>query len=87
MPAGGASVRRFPDASRRARMARRHGLHPAFRYDDPVAATRAMTVLHATEPPSVHLALQARVASLSVAAVDAVLLDQRSVVKQLANPP
>lgn len=43
-----------------------------------------MTVLHATEPPTVHLSLQARVDGLSVADVDAVLYDSRLLVKQLA---
>jgi hypothetical protein len=75
---------RFSDVQRRTRLARRHGLHPAFRYPEPVAATRAMTVLHATEPSSVHLALQARVEGLTIDAVDDLLNEQRTVVKQLA---
>lgn len=75
---------RFTDEHRRQRLARRHGLHPDHRYADAVAATRAMTALHATEPPTVHLALHARVDGLDVAAVDGLLNDQRTVVKQLA---
>ena len=75
---------RFSDAQRRTRLARRHGVHPAFRYPDPVAATTAMTVLHATEPPTVHLALHARVDGLTTDAVDDLLNEQRTVVKQLA---
>ncbi|MBN9105227.1 MAG: AlkZ family DNA glycosylase [Propionibacteriaceae bacterium] len=75
---------RFSDAQRRTRLARRHGVHPAFRHPDPVTATRAMTVLHATEPPTVHLALQARVDGLTIDAVDELLNEQRTVVKQLA---
>ena len=43
-----------------------------------------MTVLHATEPPTVHLSLAARVDGLSVEAVDAALYDERVLVKQLA---
>jgi hypothetical protein len=74
----------FTDAQRRARLARRHGLAPAHRHADPVAATTAMTVLHATEPSSVYLSLHARVDQLSVAAVDDALNVARSVVKQLA---
>ena len=65
-------------------MARRHGIHPDHRYADPLEATTAMTVLHATEPPTVHLSLQARVDGLSVADVDAALYDSRLLVKQLA---
>lgn len=75
---------RFTDAQRRDRLAVRHGIHPGHRHPDPVAATRAMTVLHATEPPTVHLALQARVDGLTPGAVDDLLNADRSVVKQLA---
>lgn len=71
------------DDQRRARLARRHAIAPAHRVDGPVPATRAMTVLHATEPPSVHLAVAARSDS-SVADVEAALYDDRTLVKQLA---
>lgn len=43
-----------------------------------------MTVLHATEPASVHLACWARVPGVSVADVHRALYDDRSLVKQLA---
>jgi len=43
-----------------------------------------MTVLHATEPASVHLAAFARVDGLRVEDVDRALYDDRSLVKQLA---
>lgn len=43
-----------------------------------------MTVLHATEAPSVHLALAARVDGLTVADIEAALYEHRSLVKQLA---
>lgn len=49
-----------------------------------VAATRAMTVLHATEAPSVYLSLWARVADLTLGDVDQALYADRSLVKQLA---
>lgn len=77
-------MRHFSDEQRRARLARRHGIHPEHRYPDVLAATTAMTVLHATEPPSVHLSAAARVDGLSIADVEAALYDQRSLVKQLA---
>jgi hypothetical protein len=77
-------VRHVDDAERRARLARRQGLHPAHRLADPVAATRAMTVLHATEPASVHLALHARVGGVRIDDVERALYDERSLVKQLA---
>lgn len=65
-------------------MARRHGLAPGSRYSDPLAATEAMTVLHATEAPTVHLALWARVDGVRIADVDRALYDDRTLVKQLA---
>ncbi|MCH1867245.1 winged helix DNA-binding domain-containing protein [Nocardioides sp. CFH 31398] len=77
-------MRHIDDAERRRRIAVRHGLAPAYRAGDPVAATRAMTVLHATEPASVHLAVAARTEGVSVADVDTALYEERSLVKQLA---
>lgn len=77
-------MRHVTDAERRHRLARRHALAPGHRAIDPVAATRAMTVLHATEAPSVYLSLWARVDGLTVADVDRALYDDRSLVKQLA---
>jgi hypothetical protein len=43
-----------------------------------------MTVLHATEAPSVYLSVWARVDGVTVADVDRALYDDRSIVKQLA---
>lgn len=75
---------RFSDDARRARLARRHALHPEHRVADPLAAARAMTVLHATEPPSVHLSIAARMHGADVASVERVMYEDRSLVKQLA---
>jgi len=77
-------VRHISDEERRARLARRHGVAAHTRLDNPVAATRAMTVLHATEAPTVYLSLIARIDGLRVADVDRALYDDRSLVKQLA---
>ncbi len=77
-------MRHIPDSERRARLARRHAVAPGHRATDPEAATRAVTVLHSTEPASVYLSLQARVDGLSVAEVDRVLYEDRTLVKQLA---
>jgi len=77
-------VRHIPDTERRARMALRHALVPGARAADPEAATRAVTVLHSTEPATVYLSLHARVEGLTVADVDRALYDDRSLVKQLA---
>ncbi|PTR25822.1 winged helix DNA-binding protein [Rhodococcus sp. OK519] len=72
------------DVQRRARLAVRHALVPDARVDSPEAATRAMTVLHATEPATVYLSCWARTESVSIADVDRALYRDRSLVKQLA---
>lgn len=77
-------MRTVTDVERRQRLARRHALAPGHRAADPVEATRAMTVLHATEAPTVYLSLWARVDGLTVADVDRALYDDRTLVKQLA---
>ena len=76
-------MRMVPDIERRARLVR-HGIAPGRRLAEPVAATRAMGVLHATEPATVYLSLLARVDGLRVDDVDGALYDDRSLVKQLA---
>ncbi|MDO9457216.1 winged helix DNA-binding domain-containing protein [Nocardioides sp.] len=77
-------MRHIPDAERRARLGRRHALAPSARAADPEAATRAMTVLHSTEPATVFLSCWARVDGMTVADVDRALYDDRTLVKQLA---
>jgi hypothetical protein len=77
-------MRLIDDAERRARMARRHALAPQHRAADALAATRAMTVLHATEPATPYLSLFARVGSFTRAHLDDALFESRSLVKQLA---
>src|SRR5689334_25447001 len=76
--------RRISDSERRSRIAVRHALAPTHRLADVAAVTRAMTVLHATEAATVHLAVTARAEGLKPEDVDAELYDARSVVKQLA---
>jgi hypothetical protein len=76
--------RHVTDGERRARLATRHALAPAFRVASAEAATRAMTVLHATEPPTVYLSCHARVDGLTVTDVERALFAERSLVKQLA---
>lgn len=77
-------MRHVSDAERRSRIALRHALSPAHRVDGVEAVTRTMTVLHATEAATVHLAIAARSEAIAPADVDAVLYDERAVVKQLA---
>ena len=76
--------RRITDSERRSRIGVRHALAPAHRLADVADVTRAMTVLHATEAATVHLAVAARAEGLKPEDVDAELYDARSVVKQLA---
>ncbi|RYP88961.1 winged helix DNA-binding domain-containing protein [Nocardioides guangzhouensis] len=77
-------MRHVGDQERRDRIALRHGIAPAHRLEDAVAATRAMTVLHATEPPTVYLSVAQRVEGIKVSDIDAALFDDRSLVRQLA---
>jgi hypothetical protein len=77
-------VLHITDDERRRRLGVRHALAPAFRVASPEAATRAMTVLHATEPATVYLSCWARCASVTVADVERALHEERSLVKQLA---
>ncbi len=77
------TVRTVGDDERRARLAQRHALHPEHRRGSVEAVVEAMTVLHATEAASVHLAVAAR-SDLGVADVERALYADRSVVKQLA---
>ena len=51
-------MRHVSDAERRRRIATRHALSPEHRLDGVEAVTRAMTVLHATEAATVHLAVR-----------------------------
>lgn len=72
------------DVQRRVRLGRRHALAAAHRRSDAAEAARAVVVLHATEAPSVHLAVAARTEGVSVADVDRCLYEERALVKQLA---
>ncbi len=74
-------VRHIDDDERRARLGLRHAL--AAPVPDTLAAARAMTCLHATEPASVHLAAWAR-SGAGRDEVDDALYLERSIVKQLA---
>jgi hypothetical protein len=77
-------MRHFADRERRDRIARRHALAPEHRVGDAEAAVRAMTVLHATEPPTVYLSVACRVDGVTVADVDEALFEDRTLVRQLA---
>ncbi len=75
---------RITDDERRRRIGVRHALSPAHRLATVAGVTEAMTVLHATEAATVHLAVAQRSEGLTTEDVDAALYDDRSIVKQLA---
>lgn len=77
-------MRLIDDVERRARLARRHALAPQHRVTDAQTATRAMTVLHATEAATPYLSLFARIDSFTRADLEDALVESRSLVKQLA---
>ncbi|MEV4561764.1 winged helix DNA-binding domain-containing protein [Kitasatospora sp. NPDC049285] len=77
-------MRLIDDRERRARLARRHGLAPQHRRADVLAATRAMAVLHSTEPATPYLSLFARIEGFARADYDEALFESRSLVRQLA---
>ncbi len=77
-------MRHVTDAERRVRIGVRHALAPSARVDTPEDVTRTMTVLHATEAASVHLACWARSRTLTTTDVDHALYERRSLVKQLS---
>ncbi len=74
----------FSDQARRARLARRHALHPDHRHSHPADVALAMVALHATDPSTVHLGVAARLREASVQAVENALYEERSLIKQLA---
>lgn len=75
---------RISDDERRRRIGVRHALAPAHRLGDAASVTRAMTVLHATEAATVHLAIAQRSDHLTPDDIDIALHHDRSVVRQLA---
>lgn len=77
-------MRHVSDEQRRARLPVRHALAPGAQVGSPEAVVQAMTVLHATEPPTVYLSCWARVPGLEISDVDRALYADRSLVKQLA---
>lgn len=71
-------------AERRARLARRHAVAPAYRVADVEAAADAMVCLHATDPTGLFLSGWARVDGFHVKDLERALYEERSLVKHLA---
>jgi hypothetical protein len=74
-------VRRWTIEERRARVVARH--HLAAPAGSAVEATRALVVLHATDPTTVYLSLAARLHRAVVEEIEADLYEQRSLVRML----
>ncbi len=68
---------------RRARIGRRHRLAGSAQAADPVEATEAMVVLHATDPATVHMSVAARVPGSEVANTERALYDDRALIRML----
>jgi hypothetical protein len=78
-----AAVRRIGVDERRARLATRQHLASAARSNSVVDVARDLVGLHATDPASVYLAAAARMKKPSIAAVEAALYDDRTLVRML----
>lgn len=75
-------MRPFTDEQRRTRLVRRHRLDGGAK--DAVAATRAMLVLHATDPATVFISALARSRKATIAGIEKALYEDRSLVRMLA---
>ena len=69
---------------RRARLAVRHHVAPAERVGSVVEAARDVVCLHASDPATVYLSAWARVAEVTIQAVDRALYEDRLLVRMLA---
>ena len=74
---------RIATDERRARLARRHRLAPAFRAADPVEAARGVVALHSTDAATVFLSVWTRARTFVVEDLEAELYEHRSLVRML----
>lgn len=72
------------DAQRRARLVTRHRLTPPARTDDAVTVADDLVALHSTDPVTVYLSVAARAVAPSLAAVDAALYEDRTLLRHHA---
>lgn len=71
------------DAERRARIGRRHALATEARCEGPEQVAAAMTVLHATDPATIHLSIAAR-SRARIADIDRALHEDRTLLRLMA---
>lgn len=79
-----AAQRRVDAEERRARLARRHRLHPEHRAATVEDAAEAMVALHATDAVGLYLSAWARVDGMRVADLERALYEDRTLVRHLA---
>lgn len=72
------------DDQRRARLALRHGLTPAARFAGPAQVADGLVALHATDTPTIHLSIAARVEGSTLADTTWALGEGRQLHRQLA---
>ena len=77
-------IRRIDVAERRARLAVRHRHVAAARTDDVVAICDGLVALHSTDPVSVYLSAAARMVTPDLAALDAALYADRTLLRHHA---
>jgi hypothetical protein len=74
-------VRRIDAIERRARLARRHRLSPAWSAGDALETARSVVVLHSTDPATVFLSVRARAPELLPADIERTFYDDRTLVR------
>jgi len=70
-------------AERRARLARRHHLAPSELAATPLEVARDLVALHGTDPATVYLSVAARLRDPSVAAIEAAMYADKTLVRML----
>jgi hypothetical protein len=76
-------VHRIGVEERRARLVRRHRLHPADRAIAALDAARSVVVLHSTDPVTVFLSVHARTSGLTPEDIERELYVERTLVRML----
>jgi hypothetical protein len=76
-------VKRISVAERRARLAARHALADPAQVASPAEVARRLVALHSTDPASVFLSIRARSARATVAAIEAALYEERTLLRML----
>src|SRR5690349_6766663 len=77
-------MRRVGQQERWARLVTRHLLASGTKATDPAAAARSVVALHATDPATVYLSVQARTTGVDVAAIESALYEERTLLRMLA---